>query len=432
MKCIQTLLISGTALLFAACGSVSTPEELCGNGVLDTDEACDLGEQNGQAGACCSAECTFVPATTVCRAGSGDDCDPDETCTGDSAECPADVLADAAQICRVAASECDIDEACTGQPGQACPADEYVADGTACAGNGEGECSGPDTCQAGVCDSADLAAGTPCGDGAGEPTCNPDACDGAGACVDNAPVADGGACADNGGDTCCAAACVPGAPVPGSCDPCALPDPGVLNVTIIESTSQVAGQDMDARWLAVANGLGHNATIRPQTFLDDIGNLANTDVLIVASGTIALPAGRSATIASFVQSGRGVYLQSEYQTTYSTNITYAALVNNSGGSFSWVGTVTGALEPVNVLGCMSTHPELVSPLPYYWYGATGNTTAEVVLEKDGQGLGWAHCASTGALVVSSTDQDWVRPANANPTSEVLLRNILTRLAFSCN
>ncbi|TMB42282.1 MAG: hypothetical protein E6J55_16435, partial [Deltaproteobacteria bacterium] len=39
----------------------------CGNGIVDPGEQCD-------GGPCCSASCTFLPATTVCRAAAGD-CD---------------------------------------------------------------------------------------------------------------------------------------------------------------------------------------------------------------------------------------------------------------------------------------------------------------------------------------------------------------------
>src|SRR5207253_8904767 len=62
-------------------------------------------------------------AGTVCRAGSGDACDPDEVCTGVSSTCPPDVVLPNTFTCRAAAGECDIAETCGGLPGQACPAD---------------------------------------------------------------------------------------------------------------------------------------------------------------------------------------------------------------------------------------------------------------------------------------------------------------------
>src|SRR5207302_1076727 len=42
-------------------------------------------------------------AGAVCRHGSGDVCDPDETCTGTSATCPSDGVRSSALVCRAAA-----------------------------------------------------------------------------------------------------------------------------------------------------------------------------------------------------------------------------------------------------------------------------------------------------------------------------------------
>ena len=68
----------------------------------------------------CSAEgfCTdngFEPSSTVCRVGSGDSCDPSETCTGSSADCPTDVVTASTVVCNEGSGDdCDPDELCTG------------------------------------------------------------------------------------------------------------------------------------------------------------------------------------------------------------------------------------------------------------------------------------------------------------------------------
>lgn len=74
---------------------------LCGDGVLDEllFEQCDDG--NNLPGDCCSPLCQYEPADTVCRASNGT-CDPQETCTGSSEICPADVTipdGDGDQVC---------------------------------------------------------------------------------------------------------------------------------------------------------------------------------------------------------------------------------------------------------------------------------------------------------------------------------------------
>jgi hypothetical protein len=89
--------------------TISDP--ICGNGIVETGEDCDCGgTANCQGNACCNPttckfttgsvcddrnedccrSCQFASASTVCRASTGQ-CDPQETCSGTSAFCPADV-----------------------------------------------------------------------------------------------------------------------------------------------------------------------------------------------------------------------------------------------------------------------------------------------------------------------------------------------------
>src|SRR5213080_1527691 len=141
----------------------------CGNGIVDPGEQCD-------GGPCCSATCTFLPATTVCRAAAGA-CDLVETCTGASDACPADAskaagttctddgnpctldvcdgasttcrhpAGNAGAVCRPAASPCDLAEACNGTS-TTCPGDAFAPAGAPCRG------------AAGECDVAELCSGT--------------------------------------------------------------------------------------------------------------------------------------------------------------------------------------------------------------------------------------------------------------------------------
>jgi hypothetical protein len=291
----------------------------CGDGELDAGEACDLGAANGASDSCCDATCALVAAGTVCRAGSGDVCDPDEVCDGAGPGCPDDVLENGSFVCRADddGDGCDVAELCPGSAGAACPVDGFAAPGT------------------------------PCGEGVTQPTCNPDACDATGGCLDAPSLADGSLCADGGGDGCCSGLCVAST---GGC--CGLPAVGALVVDIVESQSSLSGHDLDAEWQAVSSALGYTTTIRQQTFLDNIANLAATDVLIISSGVLSLPAGRVATIQTFLSNGGGVYLQGEYLTTYETNQAFATIVGASGGSFSWSMTVMGDLNPVAVAGCI--------------------------------------------------------------------------------
>ncbi len=152
-----------------------------------------------------AADNCFDLAGTPCRATSGV-CDQAETCTGSSAECPADQFQNGG-VCRGASLPCDVPESCNGASAD-CPADGFANEGTPCRA-AAGECDVAEECTgAGAACPADGFAtnGTACtSDGN---VCTDDACDGSGNC-DHEPNADpcndGAFCTQN--DTCSGGAC---------------------------------------------------------------------------------------------------------------------------------------------------------------------------------------------------------------------------------
>jgi hypothetical protein len=112
-----------------------------------------------------------MPSTTVCNPSLGD-CDPEETCTGSSATCPADMLEPMTTECRADAGPCDVAESCTGADVD-CPANGFEMTGTIC---GDAQ-----TCTASTQTNAD--------------TCND-----SGTCVDGMTISCGNYLCD--GDTC--------------------------------------------------------------------------------------------------------------------------------------------------------------------------------------------------------------------------------------
>lgn len=141
----RTLAVLALPVLLAA--SASNALALCGNGVVEIDENCDLGPAgNGAAGSCCSAYCLYEAPSTTCRAANGA-CDVAESCTGTSETCPPDQVKTSGVVCRAVAGACDAAEVCDGTSA-ACPADGFVTGGTQCRASD------------GVCDVAESCTGT--------------------------------------------------------------------------------------------------------------------------------------------------------------------------------------------------------------------------------------------------------------------------------
>lgn len=201
-----------------------------------------------------------------------------------------------------------------------------------------------------------------------------------------------------------------------------------LDIKIVESSQSNPGHNMDQNWVTVASGMGHTPSIHPQSLLDNTAFFATTDVLIVASGVITLPANRITTIQQWVQSGKPVYIQSEYQCTYSSNQAFSQIVNACGGNFTWFSTMPGTLAPMQVNGTFATNAQNVTPLSYFWYSCTGDgncTSIFPFLTYGGANHGWYFCPPNPnyGRMITTTDQDWV---NQN-TSTNLMQNIITHL-----
>jgi len=211
---------------------------------------------------------------------------------------------------------------------------------------------------------------------------------------------------------------------------CMLPRASAQQLTIIESTSFMPAHEMDSVWLGVATSMGYTAQIAPQSTLDDIAGLAATDVLILSSGVIALPAARLHTLYQYTQSGRPCFVQSEYLANAEGSITFDSLMNAINADFQWIVSQSGDLAPVTVSGTLATTPNAVGTLNYFWYGCTGGGTGvQSFLEANGSELGWVHAAdASSGMVITTSDQDWVKEF----ASLELMENILFMLVGAAN
>ena len=91
------------------CGDACQP--ICGNGILEYGEECDLGLNNGQSNYCCTEFCTFASSEQVCRPADRE-CDAIEYCTGEMAYCPPNQLKPEGTACDDGLF-CTINEWCT-------------------------------------------------------------------------------------------------------------------------------------------------------------------------------------------------------------------------------------------------------------------------------------------------------------------------------
>ena len=155
-------------------GLPSSAWAVCGDTVLEPGEQCEA-----PFGGCCNqTTCQLEPSGTLCRAGSGDACDPDETCTGLSDGCPSDVVLGAGTVCYAGSGDlCDPDQVCSGNPTEACPAPATEPATTVCRAGSSDLCDPDELCPgvAGVACPADSfePATTVCRTGSGD-VCDPD------------------------------------------------------------------------------------------------------------------------------------------------------------------------------------------------------------------------------------------------------------------
>jgi hypothetical protein len=194
------------------------------------------------------------------------------------------------------------------------------------------------------------------------------------------------------------------------------------NITIIQGTFGA-----EAIWSGVATSMGHTVSIQPVSILDNTAFFSTTDVLITPDYAINYSPLRNSNISAFMQTGKSVYLQSEYDLVFNGNQAYQTIVNSLGGSFTWTGTVAGVLAPMNVLGTLATTPLIIPPLTYFWYGCNSTICNyfDSFLEYQGQYFGFTFCppaSGTGRLMTTS-DQDWILQS----TSLDLMQNMLSLL-----
>lgn len=156
----------------------------CGNGIVEAGEECDCGGVQGcQNDPCCDPKtckfttgsvcddanddccvsCQYAPSTKVCRPSIDPKCDHQETCTGNSSTCPADITAPDGTSCgdnlQCASGTCTSRDL---QCRQALNGSSGSCDDSSCLLSCNSAAAGPGTCYLLQTPYVD---GTPCGFG---------------------------------------------------------------------------------------------------------------------------------------------------------------------------------------------------------------------------------------------------------------------------
>jgi len=153
----------------------------CGLACNTSDIDCDAPDLC-DAGQCVSR---FKTASTLCRAAGADaSCDPAEYCSGSSAACPANAVAETKTSCGSPdATGCNAADSCDGA-GHC--VDRLQPSGTVCRIGKDGQCDPTEVCTgaSAVCPADTVANyGTPCGSSSNLGCDAADSCDGAGSCI---------------------------------------------------------------------------------------------------------------------------------------------------------------------------------------------------------------------------------------------------------
>ncbi len=115
--------------------------------ILDSSKVCRLAAGVCDAVEYCTGNSADCPAdlklTSVCRNANGD-CDVAEVCDGINNDCPSDAVRPDTYICRVSKGECDVEEKCNGT-NKDCPEDAFKPDTTVCR-TAKGFCDAEEYC----------------------------------------------------------------------------------------------------------------------------------------------------------------------------------------------------------------------------------------------------------------------------------------------
>jgi len=109
---LHVLKILVLALALVSLVGASPLLAVCGDGVVDGAEQCDLGAGNGTDTTCCKIDCNFLSGPTPCRI-LGNNCAITTTCSGSDGEC---ILTDSNPLC-----DCPSDEGSSNGANEDCP-----------------------------------------------------------------------------------------------------------------------------------------------------------------------------------------------------------------------------------------------------------------------------------------------------------------------
>lgn len=198
-------------------------------------------------------------------------------------------------------------------------------------------------------------------------------------------------------------------------------------------TNSIEDPSPQEHWISIVNSQSRSYQIKNVSFLDTLSLLLNFRALIYSSGITSeeLTVQRRQNIITAIRNGVSVYIQSEYQSAYETNMFFKEITDSLGGTFSWGSTIAGKLAPTTILAPFNS-PYTISQLDDYWYGVDGtydNTTVKPFLQYSGNSLGFYFVPPIegAGVVVTTSDEDWIGAFQSTSHGDNLMKNILDYL-----
>lgn len=188
---------------------------------------------------------------------------------------------------------------------------------------------------------------------------------------------------------------------------------------------------MDQHWANAANNLGIAHSIQSSSLLDSIIDPTVYEAVIISNGLHEISQVNQSNLLNYLIAGGHIYVQCEFDVALGTNQLFKHLVDETGSSFTWHGTIPNDIAPVSISSALQTDGHSTI-LDHFWYGTNGCGGNYIVpiLSKEENHYGFTYENYDAAIgrVLTISDHDWIRRIDdTTPDRKALLERLLEEL-----